>query len=322
MPKIEQQNNAPPPRSPAVPINNRVRAVPSLLDDAIPINELTETWIKFCVYGQNRVGKTTLAAEFPKPSLLLACEPNKTGGANSVRKVPGIIYKRIESSEVFYALARELMANDLRSTKWEGRLQTVIVDSVTSLQDIVLKELMGWEHLPEQNSWGLVGEDVYRQRSEKTRERLRPYLDMSCHTVFVAKERDHQPPKGDRKPKLIRGLEIESFFGADLGGATAGWLHDGCDYLGRLYMDREVIIKKSTVGKPGTPTYKEVKLVEETGRQVRRLLTILHPNYAAGFRSCNPKAVPQWIDNPTYESIAEIVAGNKIKNGYYPEDDK
>ena len=99
-------------------------------------------------------------------------------------------------------------------------------------------------------------------------------------------------------------MEIkECYTAADLGGQTAGWLNDACDYIGHLSIQKETVRKKQTVGK------QEVTREEETGRLVRRLRTMYHPNFAAGFRSANPESVPEFIDGPTYEKIQAVIDG-------------
>lgn len=281
-----------------------------MLDEAIPIADLADDFIKMVLYGQNRVGKTTLACCFPKPLLLVAMEPNKTGGAASVRRVEGVTYLKIDSSSKAVRLAGELKASN--------PFVTVVVDSATSYQDIILKELLNLGAVPEQLNWGLVSRDQYRERSEKTRECLRPFIDLDCHVIITAKERDHNPPDRD-KPRIIRGtnangaigqLEVGSFFAADLGGATVGWLHDACDYIGRMYLDKEVAVRQ--VKAPGN---KVIDQAVETGRIVRRLRTMYHPNYAAGFRSCTPEMVPEYIEAGTpeemYEAIMAVIRGGR-----------
>ena len=270
-----------------------------LLDRAVPVSELADDFIKMVIYGENRVGKTTLACQFPKPLLLVAMEPNKSGGARSVKKVPGVSYLRVDNSLDAVTLARQIAARGYP-------YKTVVVDSATSYQDIILKEILGLSHLPEQLNWGTVSRDQYRERSEKTREALRPYLDLECHVVVTAKQRDHNPPKDD-KPEITRKQQHESFFAADLGGATVGWLHDACDYIGRLYVDKETVVQERKVTLNGKTTLKREEV--ETGRVVRRLRTMYHPNYAAGFRSCDPDKVPEYIEEPTYDKIQAVIDG-------------
>lgn len=284
----------------------------SILSGAISVADIPEDWIKMLVYGKNRTGKTTLACEFPKPLLLISFEPAKTGGAKSVKRVPGVDYLRITSSKDGFKVAEEL--------KGDTKYKTHVLDTVTSYQDLILQEIIG-RPVPEQQNWGEITQDQYRDRSSKTKEALRPFLNLECHTVLLAQEKDHNPPKEVRN-KLIRGMQNESFFAADLGGATVQWLQDACDYLGQLYQDKEV--RKWTEelpmpgkNKDGSPKTKTMEREEETGRICRRLRTMFHPNYAAGFRSEDPSVVPEYIEaispKEMYNKIMKVIQGIKLE---------
>lgn len=286
----------------------------SILSRAVPVDQIEDQFVKMVIYGANRVGKTTLACDFPKPLLLVTFEPNKTGGALSVKKVKGLSYVKITSSSDGMKLAKELEDNKT--------FKTHVLDGATSYQDIILQEILGTDVLPEQLNFGMVSTDQYRQRSERLRECLRPYLNLNAHTVVLAKERDHSPPKGLEawesygKRKVAKNdMRIESFFASDVGGATAGWLHDACDYIGRLYLDKEVISKEQVI-KVGKEEQKTI-IETETGRVVHRLRTLYHSNFAAGFRSATPDAIPVYIENPKYADIAKVIAGERISNGSY-----
>ncbi len=284
----------------------------SVLSEAIPVDQLPEDFMRLVLYGGNRIGKTTVAVTFPKPLLLVAMEPNVTGGAMSVKKVSGVTYLRVGSTEKAIRLAEELR------TGGTG-FKAVVIDSATSYQDIALTELMGWQESPTMLTFGLVGEDMYRQRSEKCREMLRKFLNLPMHTVVIAKEKDHNPPKGERSNKLTRGLTMSSFFAADLGGATANWLHDVCDCICRMYMAEETVKTTSVIAG------KEQEAEIPTGRMIRRLLTQYHPNFAAGIRSCTPENVPEYIDDPRacglattwWDCLKAVVEGRRIKNARY-----
>lgn len=294
MPKIERQK----------PSDKRVRKKSGdILDQIVPVSEIGDDWVKLVLYGQNRTGKTTLAGCFPKPSLMVAFEPTKTGGSRSVRNVTGLSHIRIADSKSAIELANRLKDSP-------GKFKTVILDSVTSYQDIILREILDLPDVPEQLNWGMVSRDQYRERSEKTREALRPFLALECNVICNAKERDHNPPDKE-KPAILRKEQLESFFAADLGGATVGWLHDACDYIGRLYIEKEVVTRKEKVKRLGKIVEREVS--EETGKLVRRLRTMYHPNYAAGFRSESPESVPEFIEAVTpqemYEKIMQVIRG-------------
>lgn len=277
----------------------------SVLARAVPVSDLKDDFLKFLIYGRNRTGKTTLACQFEKPLLIVSFEPGKRGGAKSVKKVAGVEFVRIEATEDAILLAREL--------KTDRTFKSHLLDSASSLQDVALKELMGLDEAPVQLNWGLVPENVYRERSEKAKEIMRLFIDLPANTIITALEKDHKKPS-ERTSKLMRGFEPESFFAADLGGATVDWLHNACDYIGQLYMAREVVTRKSKHKIAG----KEVEHSEEveTGKIVRRLRTMYHPNFAAGFRSENPSSVPEFIEAKSpeemYAKIVKVIRGEKL----------
>ena len=314
-PTIQKQS----PPKPAPPSNG------SILSQAVPVASIKETFVKICLYGRNRIGKTTLACQFPKPLLLVAMEPTETGGARSVAGIEGISVIRIAAKpirgadgklEKVYGSAKALtLAKELA----EGNpFQTVVLDTATAYQDIILTEIMGLSAVPEMLSWGMVSQDQYRDRSSKTREALRPFLDLKCHVVVTAQEKDHNPPEGNTS-KLTRTMQQESFMAADLGGATVKWLHDACGYIGQLYQDMQTKTVSTEV-KIGNVT-KKIDREEPTGKIVRRLRTLYHPNFAAGFRSPTPEAVPEYIEAASpkemYEAMMQVIMGVKTPKGKY-----
>lgn len=301
MPTVTKQTTKPPtPNS---------RSNGSVLARAVPVSEIADDWIKIAVYGKNRTGKTTLACQFPKPLLLIACDPNQTGGAKSVKKVPGVEYIKMESVKDLASLAVELRDPNARTPKGTraGDIKTHVLDTATSIQDMVLQDLLDLPAIPEQLDWGTATRDQYRARSEKTRELLRLFLNLQANTVVLAQEKDHNPPDRD-KPEILRGSQAESFFASDLGGATVGWLHDACDYICRLYLDKETKEVKRQTKLPNGKVNERVDVVE-TGKIVRRLRTLYHPNFAAGFRTERPQDIPEYLEDPTFEKINRLIRG-------------
>ncbi len=289
-----------------------------MLAGAVAASDLND-FIRMSIYGGNRVGKTTLACDFPKPLLLIQFEPNKTGGGMSVRKVKGVVCQRYVDSKSGLLLCKQLMDSGgkiperLRAQAGGNVFASYVVDGVTSYQDIILQEVMGWAKRPEQLSFGMVGKERYQERAEKVKEGLRPFAELPGHVIFLGKEKDHNPNREDYASlnKLRSSLLSESFFAEDVGGSVAGWLHDVCDYIGRLYLAKEVIVTNTKiVGLKGAVTWNKTE--EETGRIVRRLRTLYHPNYAAGFRSADPSKVPEHIDDPTYAKIQAVIDGTYV----------
>jgi AAA domain len=321
MPSIEQQK---PPRKVKAESNG------SILSEAIDIQDLIADYIKIAIYGANRVGKTYIASKFPKPLLLISFEPGQSGGAKTAKAEQGVSFIHIVNKgekDHRGVLQREWastkavnLANELRVS---CPFKTIVLDTVTSFQDLILQEILDLPQVVDQLNWGMVTEDQYRQRSERTREVLRPFINIDAHTVFLAQMKDHNAIRGDRSTsKMLRGQHSESFFSVDLGGATAKWLQDSCDYITHLFQEKEVklvpgrLIKIPGTDKtrPGTPT--EV----ETGKMLRRLRTMFHPNYMAGCRSEVPLNIPEFIEVPSevegkrtdiFERIERLVIGVK-----------
>ena len=266
----------------------------SILSRAVPVEQLEDPHIHMLLYGRNGAGKTTLACQFPKPLLLVAVEPSKTGGARSVRRVEGVQVVRLLESDDVELLGRELVA--------QCEFATVVPDSASSLDEMVLADICGWSQTANMLRWGKVTQDQYTERSERMRKILRNYLELEAHVVIIANEKDHNPPEGKRNP-MVRGIQDESFFAAAMGGGTARWLQDSCDYIAQLYVDRET--KRVTRKVAG----KEVTSQEETGRFIRKLRCGYHPNFAVRFRSETPEEVPDAIVEPTFEKIQAVIGG-------------
>lgn len=279
----------------------------SLLSRAVDVSDLDMPDPSILMYGGNRVGKTTIASKFDKPTLFITFEPTESGGIESIRKEKGVKVLQygvhFKDCNEAVGIAHELEGN--HGFKW------VVIDSATSLQDKVLTEILGPNRNPTTLSWGTVDSGEYRMRSERVREILRPFLALKMGRIILAKERDHNPPKEERvnektgktqpdmRPKFIRGLQQESFVAADLGGATAGWLQDACDCICRLSVDKEVVVEKRVVNG------KTVETENETGRYVRYLRMTYHPNFAAGIRCATPSNVPDFLVDATPEGLAK-----------------
>ena len=290
----------------------------SILDRAVPVGKLPTTPLKVLMYGANRAGKTTFACCAAKPLLLVSFEPAVSGGIDSVRKIPGVSVLRhgidFKGMEQTLKLVQEIASAP-------GRYKSVVVDSVTSLQDCVLSELLDLSAVPDQMSWGTVTSDQYRGRSEKTRECLRPFVDLKVDTIFLGKERDHNPPKEekvsasgkkqpDMRPRFLRGVQQESYIATDLGGATVGWIQDVCDCICRLFVEKEEI--EEIFESAGI----KQRMLKDTGRFARYLRLAYHNNYAAGIRSPNPGSYPDVLgpfqvgDNQkVFDQLMKILRG-------------
>lgn len=277
--------------------------------------EADTNFVHMLLYGRNRTGKTTLACTFPKPLLLISVEPALTGGARSVRNVPGVSWIRVHPTDPDADLRTsdelEQLGKELRADPAVGGYKTVVIDSGTSLDEIVLAEICAWDEPAVMLAVGhtrpgsKVSGDQYTERSERSRRVLRPFMELKCHLVVTANEKDHNPQEG-RKSTLTRGPHTESFYAAAMGGGTVKWLQDAMEIC-QLFVDQERVEQDVPDGTGGT-----VRMSVETGRTVRRLRCLYHPNYAAGFRAPLGSEVPEFIDSPDWTKIEAVANGKPL----------
>lgn len=284
----------------------------SVLAGAVPVSSLREERAKICIYGRNRVGKTTLAAQFKKPLLIVSSEPDTCGGTSSISNIEGIQLSRISPKKLpddkVHGSAKVVaIANQLAA---RNPFNTVVLDTVTSLQDVILVELMGLSKVPEMLSWGMVPDGVYQQRAEKLRETIRPLLDLqNCNVVILAQEKDHNmPEERGGKSKLLHTMQQGSFIAPALGATNAQWLQDNCGYVVQIYEDevtREIAIPQNDArGQPIAPAIQRVG----TGKRQRHLRLQYHPNFAAGGRWQFNRDMPEFVTAPTPEELYAAMA--------------
>lgn len=289
----------------------------SVLATAVPVTSLREAHSKLCIYGRNRSGKTTTACQFKKPLLLISAEPDANGGATSVSDIESVVITRITppnkpvpEDKVKGSAKVVAIANELTQT---NPFATVVLDTVTSLQDIILVELMGLSKVPEMLSWGFVPEGVYQQRAEKLRETIRPLLDLNnCNVVILAQEKDHnaQEERGG-KNKILHTMQQGSFMAPALGATNAEWLQTACGYVIQIYEDEVqqdmVIPQMGPDGKAMPPVVQRVG----TGKRARHLRLLYHPNFAAGGRWQYNKDMPEYVTAPDpaglYAAMAQYI---------------
>jgi phage nucleotide-binding protein len=150
---------------------------------AVPVNEAIP-YVNWLIYGPPGAGKTYLAGtskDEPECEPVLFLDVDK--GTTTLRKFgKGIKVIPIESM-IHLATTFEILANN--PTKY----RTVVVDSLTELQTMNMKDIMtelrstpqGADrdpHVPGKREWG--------KSSSMMREVVRRFRDLPCNTIFTA----------------------------------------------------------------------------------------------------------------------------------------
>lgn len=292
----------------------------SILATAVPVSTLREERVKVTIYGRNRSGKTTLAAQFPKPILFVSCEPAHCGGVQSISDIEGATLIRAElkplpgeklaGREKVIALGKELQR--------VKHYNTVVLKTATSLQDLISEEIK--IEFPGIPFSGRGSKDTYQMRSERLKESLRPYLDLKhLNVVILCQEKDHNPPVGeggfpDLKAKLLQTMQQGSFIAPNLGANNASWLQDACGYVMQIYEDEAMQdVEVPSLDAQGKQTTSIQRV--GTGRRQRHLRLQYHPNFAAGGKWTFRTDMPEFVTAPTpaglYAEMAKYIPALK-----------
>lgn len=238
--------------------------------------------IKMLLYGRSGTGKTTLFSTFPKPMLIVGIEE----GCNSVHNVKGLDFVLIRNTNEIL----ELVANDL------SRYKSFAVDTASSLQDLVLKEILGLDQLPTQRSWGMASQQQWGQCALKTKEYMRWILSLNGNVVIAAQERNFKSDESDNE------MDIPSV-GSALSPSVAGWLNPACDYIGQTLIKDEIKKVRVKVG------LKIIEREQRTGKKEYCLRVGPSGLYTTKFRLPRTVSLPEFIVDPTYEKIVELIKG-------------
>lgn len=199
---------------------------------ALEADPATQPQRVILLYGQSGVGKTRLAAQFPK-TLLLACDPGELGGA-----ISALDYKPLHVKIDDYASLIRMLP-DIKSAVSSGEVETVVVDSISYLARTAMNNILDkvGREIAQQADWGLL--------QTRLRKLILALTDMPAHVGFTAVD-------------LIRQDEVTGavFGGPDLPGKLAKELPQACDVVARLTVKsslnkegkREAVYKYTVVG--------------------------------------------------------------------------
>lgn len=286
MPKVEKQTLKP--KGPAKPggVLARIR----------PISEDRDPSIKIMLYGRSGTGKTTTWATFPKPILAMVCSGgNQLGELKSIdtpENADTIFRVTVNDSSEIRTVLEHVRANP-------GEYATLVLDHASGLQDLILREITGMEHTPEQKSWGMASQQDYGQCIAQSKELLRMLLTTPGNVVVIAQERAfHSDGEGDGSSDVLK-----PFVAAGLSPSLSAWLNTAVDYICQCYIRQKEVSKTTTVA--GKAVVKK-----EKGEGVEFCLRCApHETYMTKFRLPKKNALPASIVDPDYEKIANTIIG-------------
>lgn len=267
-------------------------------DDDNVLNRITpltvEGGIKANIYGNSGTGKTRLAATFPAPLLwILASGGKKPGELRSVNTAEN--RKRIH--QVVLRNSGEL-GEIFKFQAENQRFATVVVDHLSGLQDLVLREILDIPEIPPQGSWGMATQGQWGDCALKMKEILRPFLGLDCNILFLAQERAFNTDS-DAAEVLM------PYVASGVSPSVAGWLNPAMDYIMQTFK-RQKMVERNV--KLGGKTHKRMEPVP--GKVEYCLRVGADAVYTTKFREPeNERELPLAIVNPTYAKIKALIDG-------------
>lgn len=244
--------------------------------------------IKAIFYGGTGTGRTTCAATFPKPLLIIRPEAVEDG-IKSVRNVAGV--------DVTEPLSEDVQLLDvIEMQQKEKRYKTLVLDSTTLYQDLVLKRVLGMKEVPTGFTWAMATQSEWGTIGIELKERLRELLKLAkdgTNIIFTGAERLINDKEGSQimQPQMVIALTP----------ATVGWLNVVCNCVlpfRKLRTFKEVTKKvggkdlvtkeekTSYVAMTGPDEFWTTKLTRTNGREV---------------------PLPQYLEDPDYSKIAKLI---------------
>lgn len=245
----------------------------------VPVEQLPSV-LAVLAYGRSGTGKTTFAATFPTPLLLLDIREK---GTDSVANVKGVKVGEITNWQQFEDIYWYL-------EKGDHDFKTVVIDQITQLQDLAIAKAMADNgKKPEdqiaKRDWG-QGAGLLKTWLINYRD----LIDKGIHVVFLAHDRvtgggDDDSSSGED--------QIEPNVGPRVMPSVASFLNGAVKIIGNTYISESFSIVN-----------------KRKKRSVNYCMRIgPHHFYTTKTRSPVGVESPAAIINPTYEKLLAVLTG-------------
>lgn len=243
-----------------------------------PISEL-EFRLTMVAYGRSGTGKTTFAATFPKPALLLDIHEEGTDSACDVEGIDVLRVRNWDEIEQIYWYLKE----------GKHKYKSVILDALTAMQDLCMRKVrvdnnMKTNDMFTRRQWG--------ETSGLMKTWVDNYKDLSkLSVIFLCHDRATDGDDEDGGDQMIPEV------GPRLMPSVASHVSAAVKAIGNTFI-REVQKKSS---KKREPEF--------------RMRLGPHAFYLTKVRKPKSIQVPDSIKDPTYDKVVRVISGEyKLKS--------
>jgi hypothetical protein len=263
----------------------------SIFDTLKECNE-DEGGLKLHLYGRSGTGKTTLWSSFPGPILAIICSGGRKPG--ELKSVP--LDKRSEIKKHVVTESSQI-GELIREQQKTGRFETVVLDHLTGLQELLIAEILGLDEIPVQMAWGMAKIQDYGQRSIQMKRILMDVMSLDCNVVTIAQETDSSEESSNNDSEII-----QPYIDSAMSKSVRAWFNPSADYIAQTFKRPRMTETKKRVGsKTVTKTVK--------GKGVEYCLRVGDDGVSTVKFRIPGGHSEDVIVNPSYDKIMSLING-------------
>lgn len=240
----------------------------------------------WCIYGRSGTGKTTLASTFPGPLLLLDVRDRGTDSVND-RTIDVKDIETLEDIEDTYYFLKEN----------PGVYKTIIIDTVTQLQQVFMEEVTAGARKKSAGAWGSMTRQQFGDVAAMMKEWVLNYrnlTDLDMEIIFIAQERTTSSNDDDGRTDDLLVPEV----GPSVMPSIAIHLNANVAAIVNTF----IRIKRTKVTHGNKTTEKE---------DAQYCLRVgPNPVYTTKFRKPRGIIAPAFIEDPTYDDVLDVMKGD------------
>ncbi len=261
-------------------------AAARIIDD-LPIRKASEvsSHRSYVIYGRAGTGKTTLAATFPGPTLLLDVRDK---GTDSISDCDHVDIRDVETWDDF-----EITYWYLRNST--HKYKTVVIDTMTQVQNMLVEEftIEKGKSAEKAGDWGTLTKKDWGEIVSRIKIWIMNFRDLPMDVVFLAQDRafnvDDEEDESEVTPEI--GPRLSPSVRATINAAVA--------IIGNTYIRQRIRRKKNK---------KTKKITEE---EITEYCLRIGPSAIYDTKVRKPKGIvpPDFLVDPTYEDFIELIKG-------------
>lgn len=240
------------------------------------------------LYGRSGTGKTTLASTWPKPILFLDINDQGTDSISDVEDCDVLEVETWDDLEEYYWWL----------SKNSDRYKTVVIDTVTGLQDLAIKRVLNAKKKDSSKAgdWGSMTQREWGDVGQAMKHWLVNFRDLPMEVVFLAQDRVFNTNNEEDSDVVALAPEV----GPRLMPSVVSTLNAAVNIIGNTFVRVKRILK-------------EDKKRKGKKKEVEKLVYCLrigpNPVYITKLRKPKSVEVPTLIEDPTYEDIQDVIKG-------------